>query len=389
VIGHLLFWLAALTIAYTWLGYPLALAVARRLAARPVTSLRRPPRLSVVIAAYNEAAWIAAKLRSTLTQRYPWDRLEVIVVSDGSTDETDAIVSRYPDRRVRLLRQEPRSGKSLALNRAVAASMGDVIVFTDANALFVPDALRRLAAPFSDPDVGLVSGQGLYTSSPRSDAPVVSNGYVRYEALLRGSEAALGALASADGAIYALRRDHYRDLNGAEVNDFLHPILVALDGGRCRFVPEACTIEPASSGGTQEFRRHVRIIAQGIHIVLDWLPTLVATGCWRNVWMIVSHKVLRWTTAVALAAMLLANIAVLGDSAIYTATLAAQAVFYALAGTGWLAERRGRSIGRWALPYYFCVVSIAGLAGIVRFIRSGADAVWAPAGQAPAAGRAA
>ena len=386
---HILFWLAALAVAYTWVGYPLAVALAGRLAARPASGRQRPPRLSVVIAAYNEAACIAEKLRSTLTQQYPWDRLEVIVVSDGSTDATDAIVSRYPDRRVRLIRQEPRSGKSRALNRAVAASIGDILVFTDANALFVPDALIRLAAPFADSEVGLVSGQGLYTSSPRSDAPVVSNGYVRYEALLRSSEAALGALAGADGAIYALRRDHYRELDGAEVNDFLHPIVVALDGGQCRFVPEACTIEPASSDATQEFRRHVHIIAQGIHIVLDWLPKLVAAGCWKTVWMIVSHKVLRWTTVAALGAMLLSNLALLSDSPVYVATLATQGAFYALAGAGWLAERCGRSIGRLALPYYFCVVSLAGLAGIVRFIRSGADAVWAPAGQAPAAGQAA
>jgi hypothetical protein len=216
---------------------------------------------------------------------------------------------------------------------------------------------------------------------------VVSNGYVRYEALLRSGEAALGTMAGADGAIYALRRDFYRDLKAAEVNDFLHPLLVALHGARCRFVPGAYTVEPPSNGGGQEFRRHVRMIAQGVQIARDWLPKLVAARRWRAAWMIVSHRVLRWTTALGLAAMLGANLVLAETAPIYVATLAAQAGFYLLAAAGWLAERSGRAIGRLALPYYFCVVSAAGVAGILRFVRSGAESVWAPAGQAPATER--
>jgi hypothetical protein len=408
---ELVFWLAAMAVAYTWVGYPVLLAVLRR-RRRPTRSARRRlPRLTVLVAAYNEATCIAAKLRSTLTQRYPWDQLEVIVVSDGSTDATDTIVAHYPDQRVRLLRQETRSGKSLALNRAVAVSHGEILVFTDANALFAPDALLRLAAPFADPAVGLVSGQGLYVegrpgsagSAPsgtgvwgamsgppiRKDAPVVSNGYVRYEAVLRAGEAALGTMAGADGAIYALRRSYYRELDGAQVNDLLHPIQVALAGAESRFVPEAYTVEPPSHGGAQEFRRHVRMIAQGVLIARTWLPRLVAARRWRAVWMIVSHRVLRWSTALALTAMLASNIALADSGPLYVATLAGQAAFYLLAAAGWLAERRGHAIGKLALPYYFCVVSAAGIAGIVRFLRSGAESVWAPAGQAPVTERAA
>lgn len=216
---------------------------------------------------------------------------------------------------------------------------------------------------------------------------MVSNGYVRYEALLRSGEAALGSMAGADGAIYALRRDFYRDLKAAEVNDFLHPLLVALDGAQSRFVPEAYTVEPPSKGGGQEFRRHVRMIAQGVQIARDWLPKLVAARRWRAAWMLVSHRVLRWTTAFGLAAMFGANVVLADTAPIYVATLTAQAGFYLLAAAGWLAERSGRAIGRLALPYYFCVVSAAGVAGILRFVRSGAESVWAPAGQAPATER--
>jgi hypothetical protein len=375
----LVFWLAVALLGYTWIGYPLLLRLLGRRRRRAGAHAAARPSLSVVVAAYNEAQWILRKIDGTLAQRYPARKLEVIVVSDGSTDATDALVSRHPDPRVRLVRQEPRAGKSAALNRGVAAARGDVLVFTDANALFGPDALARLAAPFADPRVGMVSGQGLYAAAG-GDARAVASGYVRYEALIRAGESALGFQASADGAIYALRRSLYRELHAIEVNDFLHPIQAALEGCESRFDPDAYTVEPPSAGGGQEFRRHVRIVAQGMHLLRRWLPPLVAARRWRAVWMLVSHRALRWTTMPALATALAANVALLDHGAFYTATLAAQAAFYALALAGWVAEHAGRGLGRLALPYYFCLVTAAGVAGFARFLRGGVQAVWAPAG---------
>jgi len=377
-----IFWLAAGVLAYTWIGYPAllrALAMLADLAPRSRSKRAARPSLSVIVAAYNEAACIRAKIDSTLAQRDPGGRLEVIVVSDGSTDVTDAIVASHPDPRVRLIRQEPRAGKSPALNRGAVAARGDLLVFTDANALFAPDALARLAAPFADPRVGLVSGQGLY-SGLDGDARVVSGGYVRYEAALKRGESALGFLASADGAIYALRRRLYTDLAAAEVNDFLHPIQAALAGFESRFEPDAYTVEPPSHDGGQEFRRHTRIVAQGMHLLRRWLPPLVAARRWRAVWMLLSHRALRWLNAPALAALFAASAWLAPQSIVYAAALAGQAAFYALALAGWLAERAGRGLGRLAIPYYFCLVSAAGVAGFARFVRGRAEAVWAPTG---------
>jgi hypothetical protein len=379
------FWGCVLALAYAWLGYPLALAAL----ARPRRSAPAPaawPVLSVIVAAHDEARHIAAKLASTLEQDYPADRLEVLVVSDGSNDATDAIVDAHPDPRVHLLRQEPRAGKALALNRGVAAAgrASEVLVFTDANAMFAPGALRRLAAPFADPRVGLVSGQGLYGPGA-GDAGAASGAYVRLEAFVRAREGALGFLASADGAIYALRRSLYRDLRPADVNDLLHPIQVALAGACSRFEPAACTVEPASAGAGQELRRHVRIIAQGATLLRHWLPRLLAARRWGAAWMLLSHRVLRWTGGLLLAGALGANLALVGTRPLYAATLAAQGLAYAAALAGFVAERRGRSLGRLGVPYFFCVVAAAGVAGLARAVRGGADAVWAPAGQAPRA----
>jgi cellulose synthase/poly-beta-1,6-N-acetylglucosamine synthase-like glycosyltransferase len=369
-------------LAYTWLGYPLLLRLlaARR---RPARAHRiSAPDVSVIIAAFNESGCIEAKLHSTLAaQDYPADRIEAVVVSDGSTDGTDALVAGYPDRRARLIRQEPRSGKSPALNRGVAVSRGEILVFTDANALFARDAIARLALPFADPDVGLVSGQGLYATAG-GDARVAASGYVRYEAAIKDGEAALGFLAAADGAIYAIRRTLYRDLAASQVNDLLHPIQAALAGYRCRFDGGAYTVEPPSGDGAQEFRRHVRIIAQGMHLLWRWLPALVRRRRWRAVWMLVSHRVLRWTTALPLAGALVANVALLDRGPVYAVALAGQLAFYLLAAAGFAAERLGRRLGLLALPYFFCTVSVAGVAGLLRWARGGAEAVWAPAGQA-------
>ena len=404
------FWLALAAAMYPWLIYPLLLAArARRRAPVPAptswasapTSWASAPTswpfLSVIIAAYNEAACIRAKLASALEADYPRDRIEVIVVSDASSDATDRLVVEYDDPRVTLVRQEPRAGKSPALNRGVALSRGDVLVFTDANATFAPGALGRLAAPFADPRVGLVSGHGLYTMSggaggtgperasgtgpaPR-DAGAVANGYVRFEAFLRSREASLGVLAGADGAIYALRRTLYRDLGPAEVNDLAHAIETAVAGYAACFDPRAYTVEPPSTDARQEFRRHVRIVAQNARLIQNWLPRIVGAARFRLLWALVSHRILRWLTGPALAIALGANVLLLGSHRVYTFTLAGQSVFYAQALAGLVAERAGRRLGRAALPYYFCVVGMAGLAGLARYLRGGAQAVWAPTGQ--------
>jgi hypothetical protein len=375
----LAFWLAAALLAYTWIGYPLLLyLLAARRRARPPLEPARPS-LSVIVAAYNEAGCIREKIDSTLAQRYPGQRLEIIVVSDGSTDATDAVVARHPDPRVRLIRQEPRAGKSVALNRGAAAARGDLLVFPDANAMFARDALARLAGPFADPRVGLVTGHGLYADTT-GDARAVSSGYVRYEARLRAGESALGFQSSADGAIYALRRGLYRELRSTEVNDFLHPIQAALAGFTSLFDPAAYTVEPPSTSGGQEFRRHVRIVAQGMHLLSRWLPPLIAARRWGPVWMLLSHRALRWTSALSLAVLLAANLALLDRGPLYAAALLGQGAFYALALAGWAAERSGRSLGRLAIPYFFCLVAAAGPAGFYRFVRGGAQAVWAPAG---------
>lgn len=374
----LLFWLFALLVAYPYVGYPALLALVGRRRSRPAAPAAELPSVSVIIAAYNEAGVIERKLDSTLGQDYPADRLEVLVVSDGSTDRTAELVAAYPDPRVRLLTQPVRRGKSAALNCGVREAREEILVFTDANALFAPGALRRLAAPFADPQVGLVSGHGLYGAAGSGTARAVANGYVRLEALIKTGESALGFVAGADGAIYALRRVLYQDLPPTYVNDLFHPIAAALAGYESRFDGEAYTIEPASQGAGQELQRHVRIVAQGFAIFVAMAPRLACHGRWKELWMLCSHRFVRWTSVFALAGVL--GTSLVGRGVVFRAALIAQALFYAVAAAGWIAERADRRLGLLAAPYYFCVVSAAGALGLLRFLRGGAQATWAPRG---------
>ena len=358
------FWASALLVSYPYVIYPGIMVAIGRLRRRPPLPDGPLPNVSVLVAAYNEETWIARKIESTLTQDYPAERLEVIVVSDGSTDGTAAHVRSCDDPRVRLIEQPARQGKSVALNAAVQHARGEVLLFTDANALFAPGAIRRLAEHFADPGVGLVSGQGRYDDPSSGTPKAVANGYVRFEALLKRGESVLGFIAGADGAIYAMRRALYRDLGAEQVNDLLHPIQTALAGLASRFEPAACTVEPPSRDAGQELRRHVRMIAQGFEIVVHTLPLMLARRLWMPTWVLCSHRLLRWVGATGLIGLAITAPAASGGW-FARAAVVGQVGFYTLAFIGWVAERLGVPLVRLSVPYYFCVVSLAGAWGML------------------------
>lgn len=372
------FWGALSLLVYTYFGYPALLALSR--AKTPIWRGGAPPTLTIIVAAFNEEQCIAQKVRNALDHDYPPERLEIIVVSDGSTDGTEAIVGRIDDDRVRLLTQPQRRGKNAALNRGAAEANGEIVVFTDADAMLTPGALRCLVAPFCDSAIGLVSGQGYYGAVGDGDARVVSNAYVRYEAFIKRREAALGFVAAADGALYAMRRSLYRSIPVTQVHDLFHPIQVAFEGYRSIFTPEAYTVEPPSQDARSEYRRHVRIIAQGFLVFLRQAPILVARGRAKILWMLLSHRFLRWISAVFLGLALITNAMLIGSSNLYALLFAAQLAFYTLAVGGAIGARCQVHLRLFAIPYYFCIVSLAGLGGLFSFLHGHRQAAWIPTG---------
>lgn len=361
---------------YVYAGYPLVLALltrARKASPPAGRSDAARPTVSLFIPAYNEARVIADKVRNSLALQYPPDALDIIVVSDGSTDGTVEIARAAGGSRIRAYQSAQRMGKSALINRFAAAECrGEVIVFTDANALFTPDAIERLVSHFADPTVGCVVGNLRYVD--QFTAVAKGEGlYFKYESLLKRLESRLGTVVAATGSIYAIRRRFLEDFAPDVANDFAHPIRVAAAGLKVVFEPQAIALERATAKPEEEFRRKARIVTRGMTAFARYgRECRMLHGTWGLCF--ISHKLLRWFGWLYAAMALLANVALFNAGPAYTALLAAQVVFYGTALAGWFAgTRRGRLV---AVPFYFCMINIAALSGAWRFLNGRRLAIW-------------
>lgn len=378
---ELCFWTAIGLVVYAYVGYPALLALfGGRARKREPLDDAALPTVTMIVAAHNEEAVIGRKILNTLRHDYPADKLDVLVVSDGSTDATEANVMKRCGSRVRLAVQTPQRGKNDALNLGVRHARGEIVAFTDANAMMAKGSLRALVAPFADESTGLVSGRGLYGTLDENTPRAVSNAYVRYETFIKEREASMGFLAAADGALYAIRRELHRELRWNQVHDLMHPILATLLGKRSDFVPDAYTIEPPSKDAAAEFRRHVRIIAQGFLVYVGQAPFLAEQGKWKELCLLTSHRPLRWLSGVFLAAAFASSLALALGSTFYLVLVLLQIAFYAAALGGALGERVNVKLRLLAIPYYFCVVSAAGFSGLMQVLRGHSHVSWASSG---------
>ncbi len=351
------FWVSAFVVAYVYVGYPLLLAAWARL--RPAGSgiprgaTIRPgglPFVSVVLAARNEGHQLARRLENLLSQDYPADRLEIIVASDGSTDETARVAARYAPR-VRCVALPP-GGKAPALNAGVREARRPILVFADARQCFAPDAVRRLVAPFADPRIGGVSGElhlGTDAEGGRAclaEARSPANGadaqfaagigegvglYWAYEKWIRRQESAVASVVGTTGAIYALRRSAWKDLPAnAILDDVLTPMRAVLAGYRVVFEPRARAYDTPPDDAGAEGRRKTRTLA-GNYQLLRLEPRLLVPGL-NPVWLqFVSHKIGRLVVPHALVILLVSNTALASAGPLYSLALILQVAFYVLA----------------------------------------------------------
>ncbi len=379
---ELLFWLSVGFVAYVYLGYPLVLEAwsrRTRTAGDRLDTTRTLPGVSIVIAAYNEGSRLGARLENLRSLDYPPARRQIIVVSDGSTDDTAAVVARHAPY-VELV-TVPRGGKALALNAGVQQARFDVIVFADARQLFAPDALRQLVAPLSNPAIGGVTGELLLDcesalfsnrrtvadrrgalgktvgaterrAQPSRRSPLISSIgdglgiYWRYEKHLRRLESAVGSTLGATGAIYAIKRSLWQPLPADTIlDDVLAPMRVVMAGFRVVFNEQARAWDRAAADADVETQRKVRTLAGNYQIL--WLePRLLLP--WRNpVWcQYLSHKIGRLVAPYALLAAFFSSLVLAAGSLFYLAVLLVQVAFVALAGWGALLEYRSRLSAR-------------------------------------------
>lgn len=377
-VATVIFWVSAVLVVYVYAGYPVALWVLGACGlGRPVRRGTIEPPVTLVISAYNEVAVIGAKLRNSLALDYPPDRLQILVVSDASSDGTDEAVLAVADPRVELLRMPERGGKTAGLNAAVRRARGGIIVFSDANALYDRLAIRHLVRNFADPEVGAVTGESRYQIADEDASTEAENQYWSYELWVKRQESRLGSLVGGDGAIYAVRRELYTDLAAADLSDFVNPLQVVAQGYRNVYETEAFSNEGGAEGFGAEFRRKVRIVNRA------WRATLKLRGLlnpFRHgvfALQFLSHKVLRWFVPVFLLALLAANLWLArGGALFYALTLAAQLAFYAAAALGLVLDRLGRPVRLLNVPYYFCAVNIASLMGIGQALAGRTYTTW-------------
>jgi biofilm PGA synthesis N-glycosyltransferase PgaC len=343
------FWVSAAFIAYVYAGYPALLALWARVRPRPLAAAapgQHRPAVSIVVAARNEGERLAARLDNLLQLNYPAARRQIIVVSDGSTDDTLAVLDRY--RSSVDVVSVPAGGKALALNAGVSRARHDVLVFADARQVFAKDALIELTAPLRDHRVGAVTGE-LVLEGESTIADGVGL-YWRYEKQIRRHESAVGSMLGATGAIYAMRRSLWRPLPADTIlDDVLAPMRAVLAGYRVVFNDRARAFDRTAPDSQVEARRKIRTLAGNYQIL--WLePGLLLP--WRNpVWLqYVSHKLGRLVVPYALLVLMAASMALAGRSVVYAAALSGQCVFYLLAGYGAWLDLRDRAAGASATP---------------------------------------
>ena len=376
---ELAFWCLVAVVFYVYVGYPLILLILARRRDIPAPG-HGEPLLSVtlLISAFNEEDCIADRLDNCLLLDYPTDLLEVIVISDASSDTTDSIVSGYEDRGIRLLRMEKRGGKTLGLNAGVDKARGHVVVFSDANSMYRPDALRALVARFADPVIGAVIGESSYVE-PDSDAGRSESLYWRYETLIKTLESRLGSVVGGDGAIYAVRRSLYTPMSAEALSDFMNPLQVVQMGYRCVYEPKALSYEETAGAFSKEYQRKVRIVNRAWRTLMSMKGLMNPFRFGLFSWEVISHKLLRWLVPGFLLSAFLINSLLLAQHPVYWVTFIAQFLFYGLAIAGALVRDRRDLARPLYIPYYFCLVNIASARGIVEAYRGETYTTWSTA----------
>ncbi|WP_331234424.1 glycosyltransferase family 2 protein [Natronorarus salvus] len=363
--------LSVLALCQTYLLYPLTLLVGGR--DDDPSSPGWRPSVTLVIAAYNEAEVIATKIENSLALEYP--DLEIVVFSDGSSDRTDDVVRSYAEEGVRLERIEGRVGKTACQNRVVEGLDSDVVVFSDANGLYEPDAIDALVERFV-PGVGCVVGELRYRNGADVEGESV---YWRYERLVKRLESRFDSLIGANGSIYAVRRGSYVPLPPGAISDFAEPLAIVSRGERAVYAPDAVAWEHTAGTVGDELDRRIRIVTRSWYTLASFSELLDPRRYPRVSYQLVSHKLLRWLSPVSLAVALLSTL-VLGlrsGSRLVRLALVGQVGCYALAAAGWLADRRGIDApAPLHVPYYFLVANYGMLVGLWNFLTDRRIVAW-------------
>ncbi len=378
ILLHIIFWLSVTALFYTFIGYPIFVYLVSLLFPRKIERGPVEPNVTVLIAAYNEGRDIREKLENTLKINYPKQKLEIIVASDGSTDDTDEIVAQFADRGVQLFRQEGRVGKTVTQNNAIERANGEIVLFSDATAMYEPDVLQAMLPNFADEKVGCVAGKLIYVDSTESGIGKGAKSYWNYETFIKEKESRACSLIGASGCLYAVRKSAYKPMYPEACSDFLIATVLYEQGLRTVYEPSAICKEETNKRTDKEIRMRVRVISQTF------------TDLWRNRSMmnpfksgfyaveLISHKLFRYSVPIFLIFAYFSSLALAFSSEFFEVAFGVQTAFYLLALLAWILEKAGRSVRLLAIPLYFVLTNAASLIGFYKFLRGERYAHWEP-----------
>lgn len=380
----IIFWISIFLIVYTFVGYGFVLFILVRIKSlftKPfLFKAEFPlPTVTVMVAAYNEEDIIEQKIENTLQLNYPKDKIQLIFITDGSSDRTENIISGYNE--VTLLHEDVRSGKMAAIKRAIPYITGEITVFTDANTFLNTEAVNELVKHYQNPKVGAVAGEKRILVEASADASSAGEGfYWKYESKLKKWDYALYSNVGAAGELFSIRTALYQPVESDTIiDDHMIAMRIAEKGSIIAYEPEAYAMETASADVKEELKRKIRIAAGGIQSILRLKK---AANPFHNpvfTFQYISHRVLRWTiTPFLLFLVLILNgvIAWNTQGAFYQVLFGLQVLFYLLSLVGLYFEQRNIRVKALFIPYYFCVMNYAVLAGMLRYYRNNQSAAW-------------
>ena len=381
---HWSYWVIALSVGlvgYAYFGYPLALVAVRLVRRAPELVRDEPaewPLITITLPAYNAEATLRPVLEALVASDYPADRRQILVVSDGSTDGTDALVGEYASRGVELLRVEGRVGKTEVENRAFDSLRGQIIVNTDASVTIAPDAVKKLVTALQDPDVGVASGRDISVASVGATGHASEAAYVGYEMWVRDLETAVGSIVGSSGCLYAIRAElHRRYLPGHFSRDFSSAMWARLNGVRAVSVREAICFVPRAANVRIEYRRKIRTMSRGIQTLFFHGQLLNPLRHGLFAWALWSHKLIRWLVPWALVAGTIAVLAAAGlGGQLWLAV--GVGLGLALSAVGWLWPKSTAAPRIASMAAYLVSGTLAGLVAWQRALLGEGAPVWEP-----------
>ncbi|HEY8933913.1 MAG TPA: glycosyltransferase family 2 protein [Cyclobacteriaceae bacterium] len=384
-----IFWVSLFIVLYTYIGYGIIIFLLSKVKKHPITEAGENydwPATTLVIAAYNEEGFIEEKIKNTLALDYPAGKLSILIVTDGSTDNTASLVAKHSE--IKHYHSDERKGKIHAVNRIMKFVETPTVIFCDANTYLNKESIKNIMRHYQDPSVGGVAGEKRIFKKEEDNASGAGEGmYWKYESFLKRKDSEVYSVVGAAGELFSVRTNLFEQPGeNIIIEDFYISLKITMKGYRFVYEPDAYATETASASVSEEWKRKVRISAGGFQAIVKLKALLNPVKYGLLSFQYVSHRVLRWTLApLALLLILVSNIILAWNGSVfYSFILVMQIVFYTVAFIGHLNQDKKIAIKGFFVPYYFTVMNVSVYAGFMRYLKGSQSAIWEKAKRAEA-----